>query len=123
VNTVKTILIADDSNLVMKLLSNKLTKAGYNILTGADGKEALTHLDGKTIDLLITDLNMPAMDGLTLISTVRSNEHYQYMPVVLFISDEIADKRSFIRESGATIGFDKSGVQKKLLPVVKRMIG
>jgi two-component system chemotaxis response regulator CheY len=122
-STIKTILIADDSHVVLKLLIHKLNKAGYKILTSADGKEALHYFDGRAVDLVITDLNMPVMDGLTLIHSVRSIEHYQYIPIVLFISDEINDKRSFIRESGATIGLNKNEVQTKLTSIVKRMIG
>jgi two-component system chemotaxis response regulator CheY len=72
-STIKTILIADDSHVVLKLLIHKLNKAGYKILTGADGKEALHYFDGRAVDLVITDLNMPVMDGLTFIRYDRLN--------------------------------------------------
>jgi two-component system chemotaxis response regulator CheY len=117
----KTILIVDDSNLVIKLVSFRLEKDGYHVLTGSDGKEALAYFDGRNIDLVVTDLNMPNMDGLTLIKEIRSTASYQYTPVVLFISPEPEDKKH-INTSGATALLVKDEINQKLSSTVKKLI-
>ena len=117
----KTILIVDDSNLVIKLVSFRLQKEGYQVLTGSDGKEALTHFDGRNIDLVITDLNMPNMDGLTLIKEIRMTTNYQYTPVVLFITPDPEDKKH-IHTSGATALLVKDEINQKLSSTVKKLI-
>ena len=75
-----TILIVDDSQMVSKVLSFKIGKAGYNVLSAVDGRKALEFFDGREIDLVITDLNMPNMDGLELINEIRLKEYYCYNP-------------------------------------------
>ena len=117
----KTVLIVDDSELVLKIISNKLKKAGYDILQALDGKQALKLLDGNSIDLLITDLNMPEMDGVELINAVRTNPYYQFIPIILFLSDEVPDKR-FMKKSGATIFFDKASMNAQIVATVKKLI-
>ena len=118
----KTVLIVDDSDLVLKVLSNKLSKSGYNILSASNGKQALEFLDGRSIDLIITDLNMPEMNGEELINAVRTNTSYQFIPIILFLSDDVIDKKHFLKKSGATICFDKSNVNDKLVSSVKKLI-
>lgn len=118
----KTVLIVDDSELVLKVLSNKLKKSGYAILLASNGKTALEFLDGRSIDLLITDLNMPDMDGMQLIDAVRSNNYYQFMPIILFVSDDVSDKKQFLKKSGATICFDKGNIHDKLVATVRKLI-
>ncbi len=118
----KTVLIVDDSELVLKILSNKLKKAGYNFLQALDGKQALEFLNGNSIDLIITDLNMPEMDGVELINAVRANPYYQFIPIILFLSDEVPDKKEFLKKSGATIFFDKVSMNDKIIATVKKLI-
>ena len=119
----KTILIVDDSDMVRRILSFTLKSAGYTILVGEDGDDALTYFDGKNIDLVITDLNMPNKDGLQLIQEIRAMQRYKFLPVVLFLSETTADIKEFMKTSGATIYFDKNYIREKLVPTVKKMIG
>ena len=70
----KTILIVDDSQMVTKVLSFKIGKAGYNVLSAIDGRKALEFFDGREIDLVITDLNMPNMNGLEFINEIMQNK-------------------------------------------------
>ena len=119
----KTVLIVDDSDLVRRILGFSMKKEGYTTLFGADGKEALALFDGREIDLVVSDLNMPVMGGLELISGIREMENYRFMPVVLFVSDAGADVNHYIRNSGATIVFDKDAIKEKLALTVKRLIG
>lgn len=118
-----TILIVDDSQMVVKVLSFVIKKAGYEILSADDGQNALEFFDGRDIDLVITDLNMPVMDGTELINEIRLKEYYRYTPVILFIPDSENDKQKFMAKKGATMLFDKNNIKEKIIPAIKKMVG
>jgi len=119
----KTVVVVDDADIVRTMLSFMIEKAGYETLSCVDGEDALTFFDGREVDLVITDLNMPNMDGAALIKTIRANELYRYTPVVLFVADDAEDKDSFRSASGATLLFDKNNINEQLLPTIKKLIG
>lgn len=119
----KTVLLVDDSDMVIRVISFILKNAGYTILTGCDGDDALSHFDGKNIDLVITDLNMPNKDGLQLINEIRKMHYYRFLPVVLFVSDSSINIQDYIKTSGATMLLDKDSIKEKLVSTVKKMIG
>ncbi len=79
----KTILIADDSASVRKFMALALKLAGYNVIAASDGMEALEKLPLQPIDLLITDLNMPNIDGFKLIKTIRQQSDYKNLPIII----------------------------------------
>ena len=81
----KTILIVDDSESIREVVSFTLENEGYNVLIANDGTDALNFLDGTHIDLIITDLHMPEMDGITLIRHVRKMEQYMRIPILFQI--------------------------------------
>ena len=118
----KTVLIVDDSEFVVQMISFTLEQEGYTTISGTDGQDALKHFNGKPIDLVITDLNMPNMDGLDLITNIRLNAMYQHMPIVLFDSHR-TDDEEYIKQSGATALLSKDMVGDKLVSTVKQMIG
>jgi two-component system chemotaxis response regulator CheY len=118
----KTVLIVDDSDFVIQMISFTLEQEGYTTLSGIDGNDALKHFDGQPIDLVITDLNMPNMDGLHLISNIRLQSAYQHIPIVLFDSHD-ADDTEYVKKSGATTLMAKDMVNDKLVATVKQMIG
>ena len=119
----KNVLVVDDSEMVLKVLSFMIKKAGYTILSAVDGKNALEFFDGRDIDLVITDLNMPNMDGSELISEIRSKEYYRHIPIVLFSSGSEENQKKILKTSGATLLFDKNSIQEKMIPTIKKMIG
>lgn len=82
----KTILIADDSPSVRKFITLALKIMGYRVITAVDGMDALEKLPTEKIDLLITDLNMPNIDGLKLIRTIRQDEIYCDLPIIILSS-------------------------------------
>ena len=118
----KTVLIVDDSDFVVQMIRFTLEQEGYTTLAGIDGEDALKHFDGRHIDLVITDLNMPNMDGLGLISAVRLHADYQHIPIVLFDSHHSNDA-DYLKRSGATALLSKDMVGDNLVSTVKQMIG
>lgn len=85
-NNTKTILIADDSASVRKFVSLSLKMQGYNVISAVDGMDALEKLPASTIDMVITDLNMPNMDGYKLIRNIRSYPEYSELPIIILSS-------------------------------------
>lgn len=79
----KTILVVDDSPTIQRTLSFMLRRMGHTALTASNGLTALNQLENNTVDIIITDINMPEMDGLTLMNTVRERPNLQHIPVVL----------------------------------------
>jgi two-component system chemotaxis response regulator CheY len=91
-----TILVVDDSATVRKFVSVSLSIQGFNVVTACDGMDALEKLPTQNIDLVITDLNMPQMDGFELIKSLRENPAYQDIPVIILtsLSDGASKERS-----------------------------
>ena len=77
----KTVLIVDDSESIREVVNFTLTNEGYDVLVGVDGEDALKFLDGRPIDIVITDLHMPNLDGLGLIRKIREMDAYKHIPI------------------------------------------
>jgi two-component system chemotaxis response regulator CheY len=118
----KTVLIVDDSDFVVQMIRFTLEQEGYTTLAGVDGQDALKHFDGQIIDMVITDLNMPKLDGLGLIHSIRLQAAYQNIPIVLFDSHNNNDA-DYLKKSGATALLSKDLVNEQLVSTVKLMIG
>ncbi|MEW6193538.1 MAG: response regulator [Bacteroidota bacterium] len=82
----RVILVADDSPTIRKFVSVALTVKGYDIIACSDGMEALEKIPNNRIDLLITDLNMPNVDGYELISSIRNNIEFRELPIIVLSS-------------------------------------
>ena len=82
----KSILIADDSSTILKFVSTSLSMMGYKVIVAQDGMDALEKLTGQTIDLVITDLNMPNLDGFEFIKSLRENDAYKLIPIIILSS-------------------------------------
>lgn len=82
----RVILVADDSPTIRKFVSVALTVKGYEIITCSDGMEALEKLPANKVDLLLTDLNMPNVDGYQLITSVRNNMEFKDLPIIILSS-------------------------------------
>jgi two-component system chemotaxis response regulator CheY len=118
----QTILLVDDSDMVLRLASILLKKAGYTVINATNGEEGLNKLDGQEIDLLITDLNMPEMDGIALIQAMRKVPYYRFLPAILFMSAPYTNVEEVIRTSTATILFDKDGIKDNMVSTVNKLI-
>jgi two-component system, chemotaxis family, chemotaxis protein CheY len=118
----KTILIVDDSESVREVVKFTLENAGYEVLAGMDGNDALQYLNGQTLHLVLTDLHMPHLDGIQLIRAVRAKEDYRYVPILLLTTESQATKKQEAKEAGATGWIVKPFVQEKLLEVIQKVI-
>ena len=118
----KTILIVDDSESIREVVSFTLENEGYKVLVGVDGKDALKFLDGSELDLIITDLHMPVMDGIDLIKEVRSMEKYQRIPILFLTTESQAAKKMEAKEAGATGWIIKPFVPAKLIAAINKVI-
>ncbi len=95
-----TILVVDDSAMVRKFASISLSMQGFTVITAQDGMDALEKLPDQIVDLVITDLNMPHMDGFELIRSLRENEEYKELPIIILTS--LSD--SINKERGKSLG-------------------
>jgi two-component system chemotaxis response regulator CheY len=119
----KCILIVDDSETVRQVLQLALGNSGYQVVEAEDGFDALTKLSGAKIDMLITDLNMPNMDGLELIKKVREEGQHRFTPIVMLTTESSEEKKKAGREAGASGWIVKPFKPEQLLKVVKMVLG
>jgi two-component system chemotaxis response regulator CheY len=100
----QTILVVDDSPTVVKFVSVSLKSGGFNVVTACDGMDALEKMSSlsENVDLIITDLNMPNLDGYGLIAAVRRNQQHHETPIIILSSEEGADDRARGLSVGAT---------------------
>ena len=121
----KNILIVDDSESIREVVSFTLESAGYTVHIGSDGTDALTMLDGRSIDLIITDLHMPQMDGISLIKEIRRNPTfatYQRTPILFLTTESQVEKKMEAKEAGATGWIIKPFVPTKLLEALNKVM-
>ncbi len=118
----KTILIVDDSDSIREVVRFTLENEGYNVLVGVDGKDALKHLNGQTIDLVITDLHMPEMDGIELIKHIRAMPDYERIPILFLTTESQTAKKMEAKDAGATGWIIKPFVPAKLLSAITKVI-
>ena len=116
-----TILVVDDTASMREIVNLTLAEAGYNVLLATDGNDALSKLDGRSIDLIITDLNMPNMDGIELIKQIRSSEGYSFAPILLFSTESSESKKKAL-DAGATGMLEKPIVKEQMLKSVRRIV-
>ena len=118
----KTILIVDDSESIRSVVNFTLENAGHQVLVANDGQDALKYLDGSRIDLVITDLHMPVMDGIGLIKEIRIKENYKFVPILFLTTESQNDKKQEAREAGATGWIVKPFVPEKLLAAISKVV-
>jgi two-component system chemotaxis response regulator CheY len=119
----KTILSVDDSNSIRQMVAFTLKGAGYEVIEAADGQEGLDKAKNKTVDLVLTDQNMPRMDGITLIKTLRAMPSYKTVPILMLTTESGDVMKSEGKAAGATGWIVKPFDPAKLLEVVKKVIG
>lgn len=117
----KTVITVDDAATIRKMISFTLRGAGHTVLEAADGLEALNQLRTRSVDLVISDINMPRMDGLELTRALRDLERHKTTPIVLLTTESDPDKKAKGRQAGATAWLVKPFQPEQLLAVVAKV--
>ncbi len=118
----KTILTVDDSPSMRQAVAFTLREAGFNVLEAGDGTEAVAKLQ-PSIQLIITDLNMPKMDGIELIKHIRSGPACKHVPILMLTTESQPAKKEAAKAAGATGWIIKPFRPEQLLSAVNRVLG
>src|SRR4051794_1409674 len=119
----KKVLTVDDSRTMREMVAFTLRGAGFEVVEAPDGQQALAALENHKVDLIIADLNMPVMDGLTLIRKVRAAGAHRTVPILMLTTEADDAKKQEGRAAGATGWIVKPFNPEKLVQVVKKVIG
>jgi two-component system chemotaxis response regulator CheY len=118
----KTILLVDDAAVVRHVVSLTLRKAGYEVIEAINGNDALQKLARNKVQMVITDLNMPEMDGIELIRHLRGKAVYRFMPVIMLTTVSQEERKKEGKLAGASGWIFKPFQSKDLLDTVKRFV-
>jgi len=118
----KTILIVDDSASIRQVVSITLKGAGYEVIEAVDGKDGLTKLDGKKIHLIISDVNMPNMDGISMVKEIKQLPNYKFTPIVMLTTEGSDDKKQRGKAAGAKAWIVKPFKPAQMLQAVSMLV-
>jgi len=116
------ILTVDDSASMRQMVSFTLRKAGYEVTEAVDGKDGLDKVAAEKFDLIITDLNMPNVDGIQMITGVRKTPGYSFVPILMLSTESQAEKKNEGRKAGATGWIVKPFNAEQLVAVVQKLV-
>jgi two-component system chemotaxis response regulator CheY len=119
----KTVLSVDDSSSIRQMVSFTLKGAGYEVIEASDGQEGLEKAKMRTVDMVLTDQNMPRMDGLTMIKNLRALPSYRNVPILMLTTESGDAMKQQGKAAGATGWLVKPFDPAKLLEVTKKVIG
>jgi len=119
---VKTVMTVDDSASLRQMVGVVLRGGGYQVVEAVDGMDALSKLKGQDLQLILTDINMPNMDGLEFTRRIRAMPDYRFVPVVLLTSESNPEKKQLGKAAGATAWIVKPFNPDQLLAVVKKVV-
>lgn len=118
----KTILIVDDSASVRQVVGIALRGAGYDVLEGVDGRDALSKMDGKRIHLIISDVNMPNMDGITFVGEAKKLPAYKFTPIIMLTTESQEEKKRQAQAAGAKAWVTKPFQPAQMLAAVSKLV-
>ena len=118
----KTIMIVDDSASLRQVVSIALKGAGYDVIEGSDGRDALSKLTGQKVNLIVSDVNMPNMDGITLVQEVKKLPAYRFTPVIMLTTESGDDKKMAGKAAGAKAWMVKPFRPDELLMAVSKLV-
>ena len=117
------ILAVDDSASMRQMVTFTLKGAGYDVEEAVDGQQALDMAKGGKFNLVISDVNMPVMDGITLIKELRTLADYKFTPILMLTTESTSDKKQEGKSAGATGWIVKPFNPDQLLATVKKVVG
>ncbi|PHS19765.1 MAG: response regulator [Kangiella sp.] len=117
------ILAVDDSASMRQMVTFTLKTAGFDVVDAEDGVKALAIAKSSKFDVVVTDVNMPNMDGITLCSELRKLPNFKFTPILMLTTESSADKKQAGRAAGATGWIVKPFNPEQLLATVKKVVG
>lgn len=118
----KTIMVVDDSASMRQVVSMALKGVGYEVVVACDGKDALTKLGGQKVHLVISDVNMPNMDGITFVKEMKKVAAYKFVPVIMLTTEGSEEKKKAGQEAGAKAWVVKPFQPEQLLADVAKLL-
>ena len=118
----KTIMIVDDSASLRQAVSIALKREGYDVLEACDGKDGLSKLTGQKVHLIISDVNMPNMDGLTMVSQIKQNPAYKFTPVIMLTTEAGDDMKAKGKAAGAKAWVVKPFKPEQMISAVGKLV-
>jgi len=118
----KTILVVDDSASLRQVVSIALKGGGYDVIEACDGKDALNNLTGQKIHLIISDVNMPNMDGIAFVKAVKQLPNYKFTPIIMLTTESQEDKKMEGQAAGAKAWVVKPFKPEQMLAAVAKLV-
>ena len=121
----KRIMVIDDASAIRQVVKHVLSSQGYDLVEAVDGMDALKKLDGQNIDLFVCDVNMPNMDGITLLEKVKKDDQYasyRFAPFIMLTTEAGTDMRAKGKELGAKAWMVKPFQPEQLIDAVKKLL-
>ena len=117
----KLIMVVDDSASMRRVVGIALKGAGYDIIEGVDGKDALAKLTGQKVHMIISDVNMPVMDGIAFLKAVKQMPAYKFTPVIMLTTESAEEKKREGQAAGARAWVVKPFQPEQLVSAVQRL--
>ena len=117
----KLILVVDDSASMRRVVSIALKGAGYDVIEGCDGRDALSKLTGQKVHMIISDVNMPVMDGIAFLKAVKQMPAYKFTPVIMLTTESAEEKKREGQAAGARAWVVKPFQPEQLVNAVQRL--
>jgi two-component system chemotaxis response regulator CheY len=114
-------MVVDDSISIRQVVSLALKQAGYDVIEGIDGRDALAKLTGQKVNLIISDVNMPNMDGITFVRELKTRPAYKFTPVLMLTTESQEDKKEQGKAAGARAWMVKPFKPDALLAAVQKL--
>jgi len=118
----KTIMIVDDSSSLRTVVNLALKRAGYEVIEAEDGKDALSKLQGRKVNLIVSDVNMPNMDGITFVTQLKQDPRLKFTPVIMLTTEGQDAKKEQGRAAGAKAWIVKPFTPPVLLDAVSKLV-
>ena len=116
------IMVVDDSNSMRGLIKQALVSAGHDVIEAIDGEDALARVNGAKIDLFLCDVNMPRIDGLTLVKRLRALAAFKFSPILMLTTEIDPEKKRIAKEAGATGWLVKPFQPDQLLATIRKVL-
>lgn len=118
----KTVMIVDDSISIRQVIGLTLRGAGYDVVEGCNGKDALAKLENQKVNLIVSDVNMPEMDGIAFVKAVKAQPAYRFLPIIMLTTESGEEKKREGQAAGARAWVVKPFKPEVLLNAVQKLI-